>query len=247
MYKLTIITVTYNNREELERTIQSISTGLNESNISKIQLVVVDGGTHDFVLPASIPALELKVISERDSGVFDAMNKGISMADGEFCLFLNSGDTFFDEYTIDILISNIETLDAKFNIVAGSVKMVYKDIEKTSDLSPWFCHQAALIRSIVLKEYKFNEGLRYFGDLDLWMRLNSDAKLVFKRINVVIAVFEMGGLGNNPKNIFKRLRERNSLMSSLWQSLKRTAIFLCLWAIYKVLGKDYYYKTVMSR
>ena len=246
MYKLSIITVTYNNSEELDRTIKSITRCLNESNISKIQLIVVDGGTPDFSMPIINLPLDVTVISERDSGVFDAMNKGICQVDSVFSLFLNSGDTFFDKCTIDVLITNIEEFESEFNIIAGNVKMVYSDIEKVTDLAPWFNHQSVLVRTSLLKEYKFNSELKYFGDLDLWMRLDANSKLVCTRINFVVAVFEMGGLGNSPENIFKRLSERNSLNFSYWKSIKRTVLFIGLWAIYKTLGKNYYYKIVMS-
>ena len=247
MIKISVITVTYNNPHELKRSLLSICSGLAESNASKVEVIIVDGGTPNFMIPEISMPFATTVVSERDGGVFDGMNKGIELACGEFIIFLNSGDTFLDEDTLNDLVVNVEELEPRYNGVAGKVKMVFEHSEKISDLAPWFNHQSVVVRSSILKEYMFNSALRYYGDLDLWMRLKDNGNLAIKRIDLVVAIFEMGGLGNNPVSLFSRLRERNSLSGSRGEIVVRSLKFVVLWLIYKVFGTRGYYKVVMSR
>lgn len=247
MIKITIITVTYNNPLELKRSLLSICDGVAESNISKVEVIIVDGGTPNFTIPEISMPFATKVVSERDGGVFDAMNKGIELACGEFIIFLNSGDMFSGDDTLNNLVANVEELEPRYNGISGKVKLVFENYENISDHAPWFNHQSVVVRSSVLREYMFDAELKYFGDLDLWMRLKNNGDLVIKRIDLVVALFEMGGQGNNPAGIFARLRERNSLSDSRGETVVRSLKFVLLWVIYKVFGARGYYKIIMSR
>src|SRR5690349_12935935 len=96
--KLSIITVNLNNRAGLEKTILSVKRQTNRD----FEYIVVDGASTD----GSAELIKLhgdvisKSLSEKDAGIYDAMNKGIQMASGDYLQFLNSGDTLFQPATI---------------------------------------------------------------------------------------------------------------------------------------------------
>src|SRR5699024_3733405 len=96
--KISIITVVFNNAKDIEYTIQSV---LNQS-YEHVEYIIIDGLSTDGTLDilnkyrAQIDIL----ISEKDKGIYDAMNKGLEQATGDYVLFLNSGDAFYDKNTL---------------------------------------------------------------------------------------------------------------------------------------------------
>ena len=99
--QLSIITINLNNRDGLKNTINSV---INQT-FGNFEYIVIDGGSTDGSADV-IERYSNKIsyrISEKDSGIYNAMNKGIKKATGEYCLFLNSGDTLFDRTTIEIV------------------------------------------------------------------------------------------------------------------------------------------------
>ncbi|HBR4018224.1 TPA: glycosyltransferase, partial [Klebsiella pneumoniae] len=95
MTKLSIITVAYNNRAGIEQTFNSLDY-IDDKDMPSIEWVVIDGGstdgTYDYLCTLK-SKIAIKYLSEKDQGIYDAMNKGILMSSGDYALFLNSGDT----------------------------------------------------------------------------------------------------------------------------------------------------------
>ena len=96
--KVTVITINYNNLHGLKRTIPSVLS----QTCDDFEYIVVDGGSTD----GSKEYIESQKgidqwVSEKDKGIYNAMNKGISMAHGEYCIFMNSGDHFFSTYSLE--------------------------------------------------------------------------------------------------------------------------------------------------
>ena len=94
---LSVITVVYNNVNDIERTMLSV---LNQT-YRHIEYIIVDGHSKDGTLE-TIKRYEnrlARLISEKDSGIYDAMNKGLAAATGDYVLFMNSGDEFYDAAT----------------------------------------------------------------------------------------------------------------------------------------------------
>jgi glycosyltransferase involved in cell wall biosynthesis len=95
MIKLSIITINYNNRDGLEKTIRSVI----DQRFTDFEFIVIDGGSTDGSVD-NIRKYENKInywCSEKDAGIYNAQNKGIKKAKGEYCLFLNSGDFLYNE------------------------------------------------------------------------------------------------------------------------------------------------------
>jgi putative colanic acid biosynthesis glycosyltransferase len=123
---LSVITVTYNDSIGLKRTYESL-----KSDLSSVEWVIVDGGSTDgtsgFLKEAlDASACNLTIVSESDRGIYDAMNKGIRLANGQFVLFLNAGDTLempigsilsMEDQFADINVFGIQKIDQNNNVV----------------------------------------------------------------------------------------------------------------------------------
>lgn len=96
--RLSVVTIVYNNVRDIERTIQSV---INQT-YSNIEYVIVDGLSNDGTLQVidQYKSQITKFISEKDEGIYDAMNKGLALATGDYVIFMNSGDEFYDNETV---------------------------------------------------------------------------------------------------------------------------------------------------
>ena len=201
-YKLSIITVCYN-EPNLEKTCKSIV----EQTYKDFEWVVVDGGSNEQTQKVwnKYKNRINTFVSEKDNGVYNAMNKGIRMANGEHLLFLNAGDYFFDNDVLQKVID--KKLDK--DICYGNI-IVYED-EKRSylkrypnvlDYSFWIknnlCHQAIFIKKELFEKYGFyNENYKIVSDLELWIIFIHINMASYKNLDVTCSVFINGGLSSN--------------------------------------------------
>ncbi|WP_302015691.1 glycosyltransferase family 2 protein, partial [uncultured Akkermansia sp.] len=154
--RFSIITINLNNREGLRKTILSVL----EQKCRDFEYIVIDGASTDGSIDV-IREYEHSItswISEKDSGIYNAMNKGLARAGGEYIYFLNSGDFFYSPHVL----SEIHGMDTVFDILCGRVMTTDGSIQKTSPL--WgnqesfyfiiknFCHQAAFMRTQLCKK-----------------------------------------------------------------------------------------------
>lgn len=245
---LSIVTVAKNNLNGLRQTLESIKSQ-NVCRADLLEWIVIDGGSADgtlFFLKSLCLDFPFAFKYETDDGVFDAMNKGIKLSSGKYLLFLNSGDIFASEDVLSKLSTYFSMQPPR--LISGLVEMTYKNSYKIADLKPWVCHQSVFIPRSLIKEYMFDETLRYFGDLDLWKRMTKDGRFDLQRLEIVVSKFELGGIGNSPDKIFTRLRERN-LVSDRYKDkvpfFMRLMHSTMLFLIYRLMGKDGYYKYLL--
>lgn len=196
--RLSIITVTYNNREGLERTFQSID----RQNCKDFEYIVVDGASSD----GSVEVIRkyehciTKWVSEVDTGIYNAMNKGVRLSSGEYCLFINSGDELYSPSTIQ------EILNEKFDedFVQGIIyrnngrKEMFVDPPKEVTLSFYIYgnnnyHQASLISRKLLLSHPYDEKYRIAADYKFNIECLVKYNCSFRPIYVVIAKYEYGG------------------------------------------------------
>ena len=122
MKKLSIVTITYNAEKTLEQTLKSV----NEQTYADIEHIIVDGNSSDKTLDL-IRRFEndkMKWISEPDNGLYDAMNKGIRMATGDYICFLNAGDTFFAANTVETVMYSVNRATQLPDILYGETAIV---------------------------------------------------------------------------------------------------------------------------
>lgn len=241
---ISIITVVFNGEKHLEETIRSVLS----QSYDNIEYIVIDGGSIDGTLDI-IKKYEDKIdywVSEKDSGIYDAMNKGIDVASGEWLNFMNGGDEFYDNQVIENIFKNCSYKDEY--VIHGKVALMYKnDLITYYGNTKIIPHQGAFFKTQIMKSLKFNTVYKIFADGECLSRMQKLEKYKSKFIDMVIANFELGGIGNNPKYFFKRFKEdikikkdRQENISFKWFILK--ILNLLGFLFYKFFGEHNYYK-----
>lgn len=199
--KVSVITVSYNAVHCIEETIKSVIS----QDISDFEYIVVDGasmdGTRDVL--ESYKAFFTKYISEPDTGIYEAMNKAINMAEGDYCIFMNAGDTFASSHVLkDVLpvlgsydIYNGNAIYMKENVIRWYRKS-QKDVSLPFFYKSSICHQATFIRTSLLKKYKYDESLSMVSDWKFWIEAICKGKATYLPIDIDICFFDMSGLTN---------------------------------------------------
>lgn len=195
---LTICTVVLNDRLNLEKTIGSI---INQRQ-DNFEYIVVDGNSSDGIIDI-IKKYEEHIdywSSEPDKGIYDAMNKGIARATGEWIMFLNAGDTFANNHMLtDIFSENLSDVDliygdsiadyGSFSICqkAGSLKDLWRGMR--------FNHQSVIVKTELLKRRPFNLKFSIGADFDFIYHQYLQKKK-FNYFPLPIAVFDVNGISN---------------------------------------------------
>ncbi|MDV5037620.1 glycosyltransferase [Vibrio diabolicus] len=240
-----IVTVNFNNLEGLKKTHRSMQ----HQNISRADFehIVIDGGSTDgFQEYIFEHGKDFDVIvSEKDAGIFDAMNKGIAIAKGQFVFFLNSGDSF----SSCSVLSNVRDVIASYpddKLFCGKVNTyIQGEYLREANLNPWICHQSAFLSVDLAKKYRFDSNLKVFGDLDMWFRLNlnGDYNPIF--FDELVCDMEMDGVGNCP-SLFK-YRVKDKIQFNLKHNLNSRLFLddLCMrlgYVYYRIFGLRSYHR-----
>lgn len=202
---LSIVSITYNNAEGLARTLSSICSQDMSTCSLIVQIIVIDGGSRDGTQQVVEMFEEVSVfISQADRGVYDAMNKGISLADGEYQLFLNAGDVFYGAGALEAIGDAMES-DAAW-IVGRAFSLDGGRSLREIDNVPhrWFyhayglqvhCHQSCIFSSSLVKALNgYSEEYEFIGDFDFILRAGLISEPAY--IDDFIVVYEGGGLSS---------------------------------------------------
>jgi len=203
---VSIIIPTLNSDKYLERCLISIADQINRS----FEVIVVDGLSQDSTLniahsfESRLPALT--VISETDSGIYDAMNKGAAKARGQFVYFIGSDDYLYSNHVLSEISRHVSK-GHRFHVFYGDVfaekySRIY-DGKFTYDklLVSNICHQAVLMKREVFNSLGgFNIRFSVLADWDLNLRWFSNCRIKQKYISVVFAMYSAGGLSDRLKD-----------------------------------------------
>lgn len=193
---ISIVTVVYNNKNAIEKTILSV---INQ-NYKDIEYIIIDGkstdGTTD-IINKYAPRIN-QIISEPDNGIYDAMNKGIDLATGDYIIFMNSGDMFYNNNVISDIFDDFNNDDIIFGNVIVNFR-AYSSLKKASypsEINPMsFCHQAVFVKSIILKNNKFDVNYKICSDKNQFFQIYSK-KPTYKYFNTTISTIEAFGASN---------------------------------------------------
>jgi glycosyltransferase involved in cell wall biosynthesis len=225
--KLSVITIVYNNVRDIERTMLSV---LNQT-YSNIEYIIVDGLSNDGTLQAIEKYKDRvsKFVSEKDKGIYDAMNKGLAIATGDYVIFMNSGDEFYDNDTV----THVFATAANADIYYGETEMMNDAGEnlgqrrhKAPEQFTWrgfkygmsISHQAIYIRRTLAEPYDSRYQLS--ADIDWIIRAAKKAKTIVK-VNRYVAKYLVGGMSKTKhrqslQERFNIMRENYGLVSTVF-------------------------------
>jgi glycosyltransferase involved in cell wall biosynthesis len=224
MTDLSIITINYNNDVGLQKTLKSVSNqscksfghvvvdgGSVDSSVDTIKAYVADnGGTYD-----------IKWVSERDGGIYNAMNKGIRLSKGRFLLFINSGDLIYDESVVErlmpYLMDSFDVLSGQLQYVNGNEVSLWNPPEIVNldyCVKTGLTHPNTVINRNLFEKYGFyNEKNKIVSDWEFFLVACGLNSAIYKPIPFPIAVFYADGISTvesrlcieEKKRVLKRL------------------------------------------
>jgi glycosyltransferase involved in cell wall biosynthesis len=168
---ITVVTVVYNGEHVLEKTIRSVIG----QTYPHIEYLIIDGGSTDATLEI-IKKYEGAIdywVSARDQGIYDAMNKGVRLARGEWINFLNAGDQYFNSETIAAIFLHPDAGDIIYGATLFNYDSRHRKIREPAKPLKFthglpFCHQSCFIRTSLHKKYEFSEKYKIHADFDLF-------------------------------------------------------------------------------
>lgn len=201
MKKITIVTVTFNAVSVLENTIKSILS----QNQSLFEYIIIDGGSSDGTINI-IQKYQNKIDfwkSEKDNGIYDAMNKAIFYSNCEWICFMNAGDIFYDHNVLQNIFFN--DLYSNYDIIYGNHAYIKNDniniINPLKLKSIWkrmpICHQSIFTKTKLLKNNTFKLQYKYASDYDFVLNHYINHPKSFIYINVPISIISLNGLSES--------------------------------------------------
>ena len=240
--RFSIVTVCFNEEDSVAGTIKSV---LGQTSTS-FEYIICDGASTDNTLKIAEEfkdefkkrGIRYRLISEKDGGIYDGMNNGIKIAQGEYINFLNAGDRFHDESVLANIACEIET--NKADIIFGDVILVERGFGKlivsndnVLDNGMSICHQSMFIKSKLMKKYPYNTRYRIVADYDFTLKMKRMG-MCFKKSNIVIADFRAGGVSTT---------QTDRIAEEYYDIRSRTGISVNLDLLKKNMKKEYrYYK-----
>lgn len=242
-----IITISRNARETLEITLKSVT----EQRFKNYEYIIIDGNSQDGtreLLNKNRDCIDIW-ISEPDKGIYDAMNKGLHRASGEYVIFMNAGDTFHSEETLEQIYRSIGY--SRPDIIYGETALVDSNRNfigmrrlKTPEQLSWkkfrmgmlVCHQAFIAKRSIAPDYDLQ--YRFSADFDWCIRCMKNARTLFNTHLVLVNYLNEGITTRNRK---ASLAERFSIMTNYYG--RTSVIILHVWftirfVFAKIFGKN---------
>lgn len=217
--KFSVITVCYNNREGLEKTIKSVIC----QTYKDYEFVVIDGGSKDGtkeLLEQYDDQIDFWC-SEPDKGIYNAMNKGVTQANGDYAIFMNSGDVFYQNNTLE----TIANLNTDADIITGNVNRMDNDMPLRFHHKSMFeqiyhetiNHQGSFIKLALLKKFPYEEkNLKIVSDWKFWIDSIIFDNASFYRTDTIVAKQDMTGVSQNSEIV---QQERKVVLDSFFPPL----------------------------
>ena len=218
--RFSIITVTYNAEKVIEETIQSVIT----QTYKNYEYIIIDGASKDNTLSVIDKYKDMisSMVSEPDKGLYDAMNKGIATATGDYLCFLNAGDSFHEDDTLQLMVHSIDDNELP-DVLYGETAIVNKEGHflhmrrlQTPEKLTWksfkqgmlVCHQAFFAKRSIAEP--FDLSYRFSADFDWCIRVMKKAKTLH---NTHITVIDYLDEGLTTQNHKASLKERFRIMA----------------------------------
>ena len=229
MIRISIVTITFNAARTLQRTLDSVLA----QSYPHIEHLMIDGASTDDTVGIAEryqaqSAHEVIIQSEPDKGLYDAMNKGLQRATGDYIVFLNAGDSLYAPDTIECVVKTIgrqmpAVVYGDTAITDGEGRFLHLRRHRPPEQLSWrsfkkgmlVCHQAFYARLDIARQFPYNLRYRHSADVDWCIRIMKEADrlgLPLANTHAIIANFEEGG--DTTQHHRDSLLERFSVMAS---------------------------------
>lgn len=253
MITFSIITCTYNASQYVERTLQSVF----QQTYPHIEHLIIDGMSKDDTVEKVRKYADgqdvhgVEVICEKDKGLYDAMNKGILRAKGDYIIFLNAGDVFANATVLADVATQIEGAKELPGVVYGDTDVVDEDghFLRKRRLSPpetltWksfrhgmlVCHQSFYARTDIAKRNLYDLKYRLSADVDWCIRVMKDAqkqKVALHNTHLTLCSYLDGGM--SVKNHRASLKERFRIMATHYGLI--STVLMHIWFVFRSVLK----------
>lgn len=207
--RYSIITINYNDKEGLNRTIKSV---INQTS-KDFEYIVIDGGSTD----GSVDIIKQNAdhinywVSEKDKGVYNAMNKGIAQAKGDYLVFMNAGDCFHTpdilelmcDYQEDIICGKV--FKGNTTIPSGHYKPTITLVDLMRGSLP---HQAMFIRRELMVKHPYDENYKILSDWKFCIEALVFDNCTFRNSDIIVADYDITGISTNSNGLLPKEREQ---------------------------------------
>jgi len=215
MLKLSIITVNLNNAEGLQKTIESVIS----QTFTDYEYIIIDGGSTDGSKDV-IKKYADKItywVSEPDKGIYNAMNKGIKVTKGEYCLFLNSGDNLIENNILNTVFENFPNKDIVYGNMQSPIGLY--EYPKIITYSLFFFgslgHPASFIKKTLFDTYGvYNEDNKIVSDWEFFIKTLMLNNHSYQHIPHTISYYELGGMSVSEKLRDIHVAERERVLKN---------------------------------
>jgi len=214
--KLSIITVNFNDAKGLERTIKSVIS----QTFHDYEFIIIDGGSTDGSVDI-IKKYEIYVnywVSESDKGIYSGMNKGVAQAHGTYCNFMNSGDCYYKDSTLENIFKNNINTDIFVGDAIFYANGALTDSRPSRDISLYHFyssalpHQASFIKTTLLQNCPYDEKLKIVSDWKFFIQTIIIGNCSFKYIDCIVAKYDNHGISSTNQMKMK-IEKENVLLS----------------------------------
>lgn len=223
MIKITVITVCFNEKNRIKKTIESVCC----QSYPYIEYLIIDGNSDDGtikILQKYSKYNNIHIFSEKDHGLYNAMNRGIARATGDYIYFLNAGDVFYNEFVIEHIVNYMK--ENKDIIYIGKVCSIFSDDSKT--ILDFFmleetleeallnggmpCHQSIFSPKKLLVNHYFREEFKIRADFE-WLIYSISRKNKYKNIPIIISNYDATGISSRLKNCYLYQQEEEIILN----------------------------------
>jgi len=232
--KFTIITVCYNAKNKIRETIESVCA----QTYQGIEYLIMDGASTDGTYEIAQKYLifkKLKIYREKDFGIYNAMNRGIARASGDYIIFLNAGDTFYDKYVLEKIYQYMK--EDKESIYYGKCCSIFPDgSKKIEDFSKGKgtleeklsngimpCHQCIFAPRRLLINHYFREQYKIRADYE-WLFYSVTKGNVCKSVPVIVCNYDTTGVSGESENSKLFLYEEKQILYEYQGKYEQTMI-----------------------
>jgi len=223
--KFSIITVTYNDLDNLKVTYCSVKN----QTFTDYEYLVVDGGSTD----GTVDYLEyiknndsrVRYVSEKDQGIYDAMNKGVKLSAGEYILFLGAADTFYSYDILDIVCNYLsygwDAIYGKCEYSSGAKKgelIGHKLTHLNILLDKWIAHQSVFVKRDLLINYPFDLKYKTYSDQDFMIKIQT-LKYKLKYFDKIFCYYDGLGFSASKENEEEKRLEKMNMLKTYYPFL----------------------------